>query len=394
MATGNKKITTANETETVGIELAQPRKRTLRTDFGRGSGKGSSSGSVSSSVGQKLAAPPSELFVGFEDYDFEAEKVAVARLIDAAETDPLDPDYARFEIYTDNVRVLEERKALHREREQANQEVPISEARKARQIGALRTQEEDVMTLHTMEAMRLYLGVAPEPGAATKFGVPGARRAATALRQLFLLSQMDNPYADWMLQTDERVAEIKDFIDKTSKKHLKQLDDMKAKGLSYGLLAANDPQTVSLGYHSPYGYMMSTVIVLYDHCVRVLKSSERRDLLTKRDVHEQLFKIKHLIRAMFEVTLKGQRGLQRSDFVPQGADEAQLKRIAAAREIFGAVPQDIFAGARSPRHSLRNERIGAKDVRLLEAMALAQSDALAAAATSSSVGHNAGNLID
>ena len=168
--------------------------------------------------------------------------------------------------------------------------------------------------------------------------------------------------------------------DLTSNKHLKQLNDMKAKGLSYGILEAKNPQSVSLGYHTPYGYMMSTVVVLFDHCVRVLKSAERRDLLTKQEVHESLYKLKHAIRSMYETALKGQRvlmndsmrGMKRSDFLPQSAEGEHTKRIDVAREIFGAVPNDIFVGTRSPRHSLRNERLDAKERRVLEAMAEAQ----------------------
>ena len=370
-----------------------PRKRTIKPALGKSRAAGATAKTVSGS-------PESD---ALKDYPFESEKLAVQHLIDAAEPDLMDPLYPRYEIYVANVANLETQRAERLAREEANPEVPVDEARKARSIGALRSTEEDVMTLHTMEAMRLYLGLSPEPGNSSRFGVPGARRAASALRQLFLLSAMDNPYADWMLiQTDERVGAIKQLIEKTSNKHLKQLDDMKAKGLSYGLLEAKNPQSVSLGYHSPYGYMMSTVVVLFDHCVRVMKSAERRDLLTKKEVHEALYRIKHAIRSMFETTLKGQRvlmndnmrGMQRSDFLPQSVDEVQKKRIDVARDIFGAVPNDIFVGTKSPRHSLRNERLDSKELRVLEAMAKAQADEEKAAATSSPLEQPAGNLID
>lgn len=370
-----------------------PRKRTMKPALGKSRASGTTAKTVKGS-------PENDVL---KDYPFESEKLAVQHLIDAAEPDLMDPLYPRYEIYVANMANLETHRAERLAREEANPEVPVDEARKARSIGALRSTVEDVMTLHTMEAMRLYLGLSPEPGNSSRFGVPGARRAASALRQLFLLSAMDNPYADWMLiQTDERVGAIKLLIEKTSNKHLKQLDDMKAKGLSYGLLEAKNPQSVSLGYHSPYGYMMSTVVVLFDHCVRVMKSAERRDLLTKKEVHEALYRIKHAIRSMFETTLKGQRvlmndnmrGMQRSDFLPQSVDAVQKKRIDVARDIFGAVPNDIFVGTKSPRHSLRNERLDSKELRVLEAMAKAQADEEKAAATSSPLDQPVGNLID
>ena len=351
-------------------------------------------------------------------YDFVAEKQALQHLLnddpDFA-VDPLDPLYARYELYLTNVSALEQSQSEREERAQANAEVPTSEARKARSIGALRSEDEDYMSLHTMEAMRLYLGVSADTadakaaatsGPTSKFGVPGARRAATALRQLFLLSAHDNPYADWKLvQTDERVEVIKKLIDKTTTSQLKKLEDMRVKGLNYSILGAKVPQKVSLGYRSPYGYMMSTVIVNFDYAVRVLKSAERRDLITKSEVYASLYKIKHEMRSMFEAAMQGQRvlmsnsmlGLKRADYLPQSANSEAGKRMEAAKQIFGVVPQDIFMGGRLPRHSLRNERISTKELAVLKAVVQGQQDAEKAAATSApgaKLGQSESNLID
>ena len=367
---------------------ATPNKRNLKPVMGRS---------------RKISAEPKNELGDLKNYNFDAEKLAVQHLIDATDPDPLDPMYTRYEVYLSNVNKLETIKLERQERESANNDVPVNEAKKAKSIGALYSREEDTMTLHTMEAMRLYLGLSPDPANEARFGVPGARRAATALRQLFLLSSMDNPYSDWMLiQADERVANIKQLIDKTSNKQLKQLDDMKAKGLNYGILEAKSPQTVSLGYHSPYGYMMSTMVVMFDHCVRVLKSAERRDLLTKREVHDSLFAIKHAIRSMFESTLKAQRvltnenmrGIKRSDFLPQSVDAAAKKRIDVARDIFGPVPKEIFTGNKSPRHSLRNERLDKKEIKVLEAISDAQANQDTAAAISQTAQLESAGLID
>ena len=243
--------------------------------------------------------------------------------------------------------------------------------------------QEDVMEVHTYEAMRMYTGLTPDASQAEhRFGVPGARRAASALRQLFLLTAMDNPYADWVLiDTDERVAAIKNLIEQTRRVQLGRLDALKAKGLRYSILRAEQPQSLSLGYHSPYGYMMSTLIVMLDECVRVLKSAERRDLLTRRETHELLQGIKRAMRSMFEVVLRGQRvlthehlrALKRSDFMPQPGDSddssEQAKRVQAVRAVFGTVPADIFSGQRQPRHSLRNERLSAQEMKLLQTLA-------------------------
>lgn len=313
-----------------------------------------------------------------DGYDLDAESQVLAQLLGAPEIDSNDPLYPRYEVYADRLQQWERLKAEHSERAHANAEVPMEHARKAGFMGSLQSESEDSMTLHTLEAMRLYLGVSPEPGSNYRFGVPGGRRAATALRQLFLLSAHDNPYADLALcETDRRISEIKRLIEKVEANHMRMLDDARRKGLNYGVLSAKKTQDVSLGYHSPYGYSVSHVIALYDHCVRVVKSAERRDLTTRAEVHSVLTRVKRECRSMFEAAIsvsrilldERMRGLSRSDFLPQ-ANELALKRIAAAVQLIGVLPQDVFTRALTPRHSLNTERLTGSELAVLQQIAL------------------------
>jgi len=236
--------------------------------------------------------------------------------------------------------------------------------------------DEDTMELHTREAMLLYLGKAP--GEEVRFGLPGARHAASALRQIFGLTARDNPYADAVLvDIDARVERIRKLISRTRQAEIAKLDELKAMGLSYSIIRAQQTQTVSLGYHSPYGYMMSNTIVAFDECVRVLKSAERRDLMTKQDQHKALYEIKHAIRSVFELSIKAQRVLlseqmktmSRSDFMPQCADPLAAKRVEAARKILGPLDEAIYNGQKSPRHSMRKDRLSNADQRVLDEVA-------------------------
>lgn len=313
-------------------------------------------------------------------YDFVAEETALASLLAQEEPSPMEPDYPRLERYRAMVQLREDKQAAAKD--SANVEVPAAEVRKLQAVSALQSQEQDFMTVHTQEAMRVYIGVSPGADTEHKFGVPGARRTATALRQLFLLTGMDNPYADLVLvETDERVAKIKTDIDKVRKLFLGKLDALKAKGLNYSVLVAKTPQTVSLGYHSPYGYMMSALVVEFDELVRILKTAERRDVMTKREQHEILYRIKRQMRGMFESILRGQRvlmaeamrGLQRTDFASSDTKSDAVRRITAAKNIFGLVPTDVFMGQRGPRHTLRNERLSGLERQTLEALAQVQS---------------------
>lgn len=265
---------------------------------------------------------------------------------------------------------------------QPSQEVPQSP--QASKPGATKNEpvsrlvaEEDTMELHTREAMLLYLGRAP--GEQYRFGVPGARHAASALRQLFGLTSRDNPYADaTLIDIDSRVEHIKRMIKSARDPQIKKMDEHKSMGLSYTIIRAQQTQSVSLGYHSPYGYMMSTVIVMFDECVRVLKSAERRDLLTKQDQHNALYALKHEIRSMFESAIRAQRilmsdemkPLSRADFLPNNTQPDAAKRVEAAQKIFGPMDDEVFSGKKTPRHSMRKERLSAADQRVLDQVAL------------------------
>ena len=312
-----------------------------------------------------------------DGYDLDQEALTLHHLINAVEVDVNDPMYPRYQTYTERLAQWTLLREQHRERAGAEPDVPVDQARKAAQMSALRSEDEDTMTLHTLEAMRLFLGATPQPGE-FRYGVPGGRRAATALRQLFLASAQDNPYADFALcNVDERVSKIKAHIASLEKLHMHLLEQAKKRGLNYSVLGARTPQVVSLGYHSPYGYAISNLIVLFDYVVRIAKSTERRDLSSKKDVYQQLMTIKRECRSLFETTLQvarvlsnaHMRDLSRSDWLPTG-DEAAAKRVEAAFKTLGPVPQDVFTGERSPRHSLRNERLSQSDRRMLQQLAL------------------------
>lgn len=314
-----------------------------------------------------------------DGYDIDAEAVALAALINADEPDPADPLYPRFEQYLDRLKQLDLMREEHRARHNGNPEVPINQAAKLRQIGALQNEEEDQMTVHTLEASRLYIGVSPEPGSGNRFGVPGARRAAAALRQLFLLTGSNNPYADWkLIEVDERLTAIRKLTTSIENAHISKLDERKGRGMSYSILQSKSPQIFTLGYHSPYGYAVTDVVVGFDYVVRVVKSASRRDVISKQQEHLALLRIKREIRSMFEHAIGAARilmdkhllQLSRSDYLPQASEEGK-KRVAAAVQLLGHVPTEVFTGERFPRHSLRLQKLSSREVEMLKQLSVA-----------------------
>ena len=331
----------------------------------------------------------------FEDgYDIDGEAVILAALIDADEPDPADPLYPRFEEYLERLKKLDLMREAHRARSNGNPEVPLNQAAKLRQIGALQSEEEDQMTVHTLEASRLYLGVSPEPGSGSRFGVPGARRAAAALRQLFLLTGSNNPYADWKLvEIDDKLAAIRILTTTIERSHMAMLDERKGRGMTYSILQSKAPQVFALGYHSPYGFAVTDVVAAFDYVVRVVKSATRRDVISKQQEHLALLRIKREIRSMFEHAIQAARvlmdkhllQLNRTDYLPQALDESK-KRVAAAVQLLGHVPTDVFTGERFPRHSLRNQKLTSKEVEMLKQLSItSQKEAAAEVDGASSV---------
>lgn len=316
-----------------------------------------------------------------DGYDLDAEAVVLANFLGQSEVATSDPSYARYEAYQDR---LQQWARLERERAQrasAEADVPTGQAQKMQQLGGLEAEEEDAITISTAEALRLFMGVAPDPQG-NRFGVPGGRRAATSLRQLFMLTATDNPYADWALyKADEQLAAIEKLIVDLEAKYMRVFSQAAARGLKYSLMKSRAPQTVAVGFRSPYGYSVINIIALYDHYVLVVKSLYRRNLLSMTEHHEALLRVKSACRVMFDEANKSSRillderlrGLSRTDWIPQ-ADPAvadlAIKRVQAATALLGEIPREVFTGTHKPRQSLNRTKLSARDLAVLKQLTL------------------------
>jgi integrating conjugative element protein (TIGR03761 family) len=208
---------------------------------------------------------------------------------------------------------------------------------------------------------------------------------------LWSLSSNDNPYADWaLIEIGERIAEARQHIAAEQKRILAKLDDTKRKGLDYSIVQSRSPSVVRLGFSSPYGFMVAMLIVDIDFFTRVVKSAQRRDLLSSKEGHELLQSEKHRCRSAFERSLRYQRllcapdmmGLSRLDFLPT-ADESGQARVVALHRALGAIPKAIFMGQQQPRHSKRRLKLSEAEIRLLEQVSLTDETVLASDAATS-----------
>ena len=326
---------------------------------------------------RRAAVPKSRKFPDGYDLDFEEGKLK--HLIDADDPDPSDPLYHRYEVYLERKDQWDALKETHAAQQGANDGVPTREAAKITRLGMLIAADEDSMTLHTAAAMRMYLGARPAPGDTYQYAVPGARQAGNALRNLFLLTSNDNPYADWMLvEVDKRCASIKQKINQLDGSHRQKIEEMAMKGFNYSILKAAAPQQVGMGHRTPYGHTLAQLVGLFDQLLLAVKSCERRDLISKQEAHNPIFGIKHDMRSMFQEIFRASQWLRRPemielsrlDFNEKGTDSLPAKRVKAAEELFGKVPNDVFTGKTTPRHGFRKMKFTPEEKRLLNELAL------------------------
>jgi integrating conjugative element protein (TIGR03761 family) len=235
-----------------------------------------------------------------------------------------------------------------------------------RDVGQLRLDDGEHMTLHTRDALSLFAGRAAVKGSAAQ-AIVGGRRFAAAMRSLWLLSGDDNPYADWMLlRADAALQAVHEHLARTGATLEAELTRLRQRGLSCQVLASARPVSVSLGFASPYGFATAEAIVEFDHHVRMVRTLVLRNRMSDAQGRQAVRDAGRRLRALFLEPIRWERTLlredlrplSRADFVP-GADTAAAQRVMTVQDELGLLPRDVLSGERAPRHSRRPLRAGA-----------------------------------
>ncbi len=338
-----------------------------------------------------------------DGYSVAAERSALADLLESDSPDEADPRYPRLLMLEEREQQLRQIEAAHKLRNAAESVVTVQEALSMRQLGSLVDEEVDSMTLHTKEGYRLFMGRARDPQGSYA-AIVGGKRIASALKSLWMLTGVNNPYADWALARHEQsLALMNGQLDRETKSAVAALDAMKRKGLSYALLVSSVPKQLSLGFKSPYGYAIAELVVTYDYFIRAMKTLERKNLKSDEQVRQSIREVTRFIRRHFNETARFERwllrpelkDLSRADFLPGAASEGG-QRVEAAAAIFGPVPAEVFAGRIAPRHSRRRQQLTPQEQKLLQEVSASLAKAEAAepdAATEEQVEHGAADLL-
>ena len=314
-----------------------------------------------------------------DGYDIVGEREALKDLVDADNVDQNDARYPRLIELEHREAALSRMLLTHKTREGANTEITDREAIALRDMGRLTVSDEenDSVDIHTMHAARLFLGRETKPGEGG-YAMTGGRRVASALRAIWHLSSKDNPYADYaLILSDERMDEVRREIDKRIKQMERELSELKSRGLNFHVLKNPKPYRVELGFRSPYGYSVITLINRFDYYVRMVKTMIGKSIIADSEGRTRIYELTKQCRSIFEEVVSFHRilmrpqlmELSRLDFLPSATDDGK-KRVTAVVQLLGEIPREVFKCQIIPRHSRRRISLTQQELKLLDEVPL------------------------
>ena len=331
-----------------------------------------------------------------DGYSIKGEEAALAEFM-AGPMNESDPLYDRYIELEDRKERLERMQTEFDGRKGAGSDVTRQEARGLDELGSLVDEDVDQMTIHTKEAYRMFMGRMRDPSTQAA-PIVGGKRVASALRGLWIFTGNDNPYADWaLLRHEQTIKEIQKRLERETQEASKVLNELKKKGLAFSILQSAEPKVLNLGYRSPYGYAISTLIVEFDYFVRLQKTLARKNLLSDEQARQAISEMTRFIRRVFNETTRFDRwltreeirNLSRVDFLPDASEDAK-KRVEFASGVFGVVPSEVYTGQLQPRHSRRRLQISQAERQLLAHVGAGLDEAEHAAEQTASVASDAG----
>lgn len=263
-------------------------------------------------------------------------------------------------------------------------------------IGRLQDDSPDAMTLHTLDAWRMFTGRPGDPSGQVP-AIPGGRRFAAVMRSIWTLSANDNPYADWILiRCYLQLAELRKQMEQAIDAREAEFERLRRRGLSLSVLASRSPVSVSLGFRSPYGYAVAEAMVAFDYHVRMVRTLVLKDRMSDADGRSAIRAIGRGLRSLFLEPIRWERILMRETLLPlsrqdflAGASAEASQRVQIAVSLLGEIPRAVFTGESAPRHTQRRARPTAAELRLLREASLSAELAdvmLGAAASRTGVG--------
>ena len=197
-----------------------------------------------------------------------------------------------------------------------------------------------IIELHTHHATQAWVGRLPNRDE-NIYGIIGLPRFITIMNIIRLDSLADNPYADmWMLLLEERLqaarAGMNALIDSMQSVFDKVPEMMTVEGT-----ASIKPARFPVFASTQLGFIAVYLLTDFDSLMRKALLAHHMALLTRPEMNELRQKAGNFLRSILVQAQKYRRiAVTRQDIREGNA------RAAAAAELAGPVPEDIFDGSR------------------------------------------------
>ncbi len=307
---------------------------------------------TTSTLKKPKAAPPTPKF------DPDKARIQLAEFLDAGKDVPMGHDlymtYMAFMAWED---AQDRKKTDYAAKQGADRGVTREEAHAIFAVGALDS-DEDYMLLHTRQALRLFVGRDRDPDGKVP-RIPGAKNIGAALRACWLLSGTDNPYADWMLLlTEYEIDDLRQKIQAASTEGKARLERLAESGLHVSVLRSRDPARQTLGFRSPYGFMVVQLVLDFDYMVRVHKTLSNRNLISAEEERAKINGLLRPVRSLFDRVLRLQRLLAvpayaalTREMIREPKGKQTIETVQHLSELWPGLPEGVLNRETMPRHA-------------------------------------------
>jgi len=193
------------------------------------------------------------------------------------------------------------------------------------------------LSVQTQQAQSLIHGRKAILGKPAIIGLVGF---ADRLRIIWLAARRDDPYADWwLIQVHEAIESASASIRREQAKLDNRLEQMR--GMEVTVAASRRPYRIQLQFANPYAYRGAQVLSEYDRLICTALTVRHIGLLdgaTYRQIQESCAR---KLRALFLIP-QGYRLLK----IDRESVHLNKGRSSEARQVMGAVPEDILSGER------------------------------------------------
>ena len=164
---------------------------------------------------------------------------------------------------------------------------------------------------------------------------------------------------DWMwilseFEIDDRMKQLGQAVAEARGR----IETLGAAGMHLSILKSREPAKVTLGFRSPYGFLISRLVMDFDLYVRVVKTLAGRDLISSEKERDLLNARLRPMRAFFDRVLRNQNVLQvpayaaltRADVLDPKSKDIK-DRVQALAEIWPGLPAEVLERRKLPKHA-------------------------------------------